>query len=84
VAHGMIVALIFQADWNVFAGKYALYLSQLWIFTNRFILAPQWFIEGTVEQKVESLRVIKIKTLAKAVSDNAILVDGTAMVKLLK
>lgn len=85
VAHGMIVGALFSKLVGIhLPGKYCLYLSQNIKFHKPILIGTDITIEGVVEQKLDALNVIKIKTTAYNAQNNDVLVQGEAMVKLMK
>lgn len=62
-------------------GKRALYLSQSLNFKKPVIAGREILIKGEVLDKLESTRIIKLKTIAYDQKD-AILIEGEALVKI--
>ena len=85
VPHGMIAGAFFSRLVGVYLpGKYALYLSQTLFFKKPMVLGHVVVVSGTVVQKVESAKVLKISTRLSDRESGVILVEGEAMVQLLK
>ncbi len=85
VAHGMIIGALFSRLLGVhLPGKYNLYLSQTLEFHKPIFFGSKILIEGLVEQKVDALKLLKIRTRAILAESGEIAVSGMALVKLLK
>lgn len=85
VAHGMIIGALFSRLVGVhLPGKYNLYLSQTLEFHKPIFFGEILQIEGMVEQKVEALKLLKIRTRAIFAKNGEVAVSGVALVKLLK
>lgn len=85
VVHGMLLSSFFSKLIGMcLPGKYALYLSQSLRFRSPARVGMKIIVRGIVEQIVPSLNTIKIQTEIIDSEKMEVLVDGEAMVKVLK
>ena len=85
LAHGMIIGSLFsRLIGTELPGAYAVYLSQTLQFHEPIFWGTDVIIEGTIEQKIEAFRTIKIITTAVVATDRHMLVSGHALVKVLQ
>lgn len=84
VVHGMLGASLFSRLVGMhLPGRFALYLSQDTLFREPMHIGMTIEVRGTVVQKIDSMRTIKIKTQIMEKESRQVLVDGEALVKLL-
>lgn len=82
VGHGMIVGAWFSRLVGMhLPGRHALYLSQTLTFHAPMLPGTVLCIRGDVTQKVDALRVLKIRTTATASADGVLHVSGEALVR---
>ncbi len=85
VAHGMIGGCLFSKLVGVYLpGEYCLYLSQTLQFKKPIFLGTTVEVSGKVTQKVEAFKTIEIETSIKNIETGERMVEGKALVKLLK
>ena len=83
IVHGMLAGSLFSTLVGMLCpGKKNLYLSQTLNFKKPIYPNSELTIRGTVQQKVDSLKVLVIKT--EAIIKEEIIIDGIAHVKLLQ
>ncbi|MBI2037807.1 MAG: MaoC family dehydratase [Candidatus Magasanikbacteria bacterium] len=85
VAHGMIGGCLFSKLVGVYLpGEYCLYLSQTLQFKKPIFLGTMVEVSGKVTQKVEAFKTIEIETSIKNIETGERMIEGKALVKLLK
>ncbi|HUC01317.1 MAG TPA: MaoC family dehydratase [Candidatus Paceibacterota bacterium] len=85
VSHGMIVGALFSRLIGMYLpGKYSVYLSQTLNFHKPVFVGAEVVIKGEVIHKTDSARSIVIRTIAEDARSGEMMVDGEAMVRLLK
>lgn len=85
VAHGMIAGALFSRLVGVYLpGRYCLYLSQTLQFKKPIRIGASVTVEGVVVQKTEATRTLTLSTVLRGKADGEILVEGRALVRLLK
>ena len=85
VAHGFLGALYFSRLIGMhLPGKFALYLSQQVFFRSPIIIGNTISVRGTILQKVEAMKTVKVKTEIYDQVSQKLLIDGEAMVKVLE
>lgn len=85
IAHGMLGASFFSQLVGVhLPGTYALYLSQNLTFRSPMRIGQTLLVRGTVKQKVDALRVIKLETQVLDQESLLCLIDGEAIIKVLQ
>lgn len=83
ICHGMLAASLFSTLFGmVCPGKRNLYLSQTINFKKPVKIGSELIIRGTVEQKIDSLKILIVKT--EILSNNEIAIDGKAQVQVLE
>ena len=83
IAHGLLSASFFsQLVGMHLPGKNALYLSQQLLFREPVHIGTRVTVCGTVVQKIDAARTIKIQTTVSDASAR-VCIDGEALVKLL-
>ena len=81
IAHGMLTASFFSTLLGMYCpGEKNLYLSQSLNFKAPLKIGEAIKVEGEVLQKVDSTKVISVKTTVYNVSNNSVLVAGEAKV----
>lgn len=84
IAHGMLGgALISRLVGMHLPGKYAVFLSQSLVFRKPILVGMAVKVSGTVIQRIEAVRAIKIQTVLTDIATGEVLTDGEALVKLL-
>ena len=82
ICHGMLVAGLFSTLFGMICpGKRNLYLSQTINFRKPVRIGTELIIKGKVEQKIDSLKVICVKT--EIIANNDIMIDGDAKIRLM-
>lgn len=82
VVYGLLAGSLFSALVGMLCpGEKNLYLSQEMLFRKPVYLNKKLRVEGEITEKIDSIRVIIIKT--KITCDNDILISGTAKVKVI-
>jgi len=82
IAHGMIAGALFSRLIGMhLPGLYSLYLSQQLNFRKPVRIGDTVIVRGTITQRTESVRVLRIRTELIHAASGEILVDGEAMVK---
>ncbi len=85
IAHGFLGASFFSRLIGMHVpGKYALYLSQQVLFRMPIRIGMKVRIQGSVVQKIDAGQAIKVKTQAIDLATGDCLIDGEAIVKVLK
>jgi acyl dehydratase len=85
IAHGMIAGCLFSRLVGVYLpGVYALYLTQTINFKKPIFLETEVEVVGEVLMCVDAFHIVEIKTSIYDKKTRDCLVDGVAMVKLLK
>lgn len=85
IAHGFAGASLFSRLVGMhLPGKYALYLSQNILFKKPMRIGMKLRVEGTVTQKIDLGNAIKVHTRILDAESGDCLVDGEAIVKVLK
>ena len=85
IAHGMIVGALFSRLVGMhLPGKYSLYLSQTLRFRNPIAFDADIIIKGKVIHKSDAHRTVTIHTKAEDPDTGTVLVDGEAIVGILK
>ncbi len=83
ICHGMLTASLFSALFGmVCPGRKNLYLSQTINFKKPVRINSELTIRGIVEQKIDSLKIIFVKT--EILSNNGVVVDGKAKIQLME
>ena len=81
VAHGMLIASLFSTLVGmVCPGKRNLYLQQEINFRKPVFPDTELVVRGTVKEKVESIKLLVIKT--EIIAEDSVLISGQAKVKL--
>ncbi len=84
IAHGMLGASFFSALVGMrLPGLNSVYLSQSLFFRNPIRLNAKAIVRGTIIQKIESMRTVKISTVLLDLETSLPFLDGEALVKLL-
>lgn len=84
VAHGMLGGALFSRLIGMhLPGTHALYLSQSLFFKKPMFLATTVCVSGTVLQKIESVRVVKMTMMILDVGTGDVITEGEALVKVL-
>lgn len=82
ICHGMLVASLFSTLFGmVCPGKKNLYLSQTINFRKPVFMDSEVLVRGTVEKKIDSLKVLFVKT--EIFVGEEIVLDGEAKVQIL-
>lgn len=85
VAHGMIAGMLFSRLVGMeLPGKYAVYLSQKMKFHHPMFAGDQVTVTGTVVLKNDAFHVVAIRTEVVHGSSGKLLVEGEALVRVLK
>ncbi|MBA3733388.1 MaoC family dehydratase [Patescibacteria group bacterium] len=85
IVHGLLTASFFSRLIGMhLPGKYALFLSQTLRFKTPIYIGQKVTVRGKITQKVEALKTVKINTEILDENKVVVLIDGEAMVKLLK
>ncbi len=85
IAHGMIAGTLFSRLVGMaLPGKYAVYLSQTMKFHHPMFAGDEIVVTGTIVMKNDAFHVITIKTEVRHRSSGKLLVDGEALVRVLK
>lgn len=85
IAHGMIAGMFFSRLVGMYLpGRYALYLSQQLNFHKPIYFGTEAVVNGRIVQKIDALRVVRIKTEISGKGTKQLLVSGEAVVKLLE
>lgn len=85
IVHGMLASSFFSQLVGVhLPGKFAVYLSQSLFFRRPIRIGATLVVSGTVVQRIEAVRTIKLATRIVDADTQETLVDGEAMVKLLQ
>lgn len=85
VAHGMLGGALFSQLIGMYLpGTYALYLSQTLNFRKPLYPGTDVTVVGEIIQKVDSLQTLKIRTTIAESATGEVLVDGEALVQVLK
>lgn len=85
VAHGMIGGCLFSRLVGMYLpGKYCLYLSQTLNFKKPIFLGTEVEVSGEVVKKTDAFQTLEIATFIKDAKTEEILIEGKALVKLLK
>lgn len=80
ICHGMLAASLFSTLVGMYCpGENSLYLSQSANFKSPIFYNKKVLVKGTVVEKYDSVQVIKMRM--QILSDNKVLVDGEAKVK---
>ncbi len=83
ICQGMLVASLFSTLFGmVCPGKKNLYLSQTLNFKKPVKLDSELIVRGTVEQKIDSIKIIFVKT--EILVSSEIAVDGKAKIQLME
>jgi len=84
VAHGMLGGSLFSRLIGMhLPGLKSLYLSQSLFFRKPIYLGTTVIVSGTIVQKIESMKTVKIETVIRDSKIGDILTDGEAIVKVL-
>lgn len=84
VAHGMLGGALFSRLVGMhLPGKHSLYLSQSLFFRKPITPDTKVIVSGTVIQKIDAAKTLKIKTVITSPETGEVLTDGEAMVKVL-
>lgn len=84
VAHGMLGGALFSRLVGMhLPGAYSIYLSQSLFFRKPIYLGTTVIVSGTVLQKIESMKTVKIATAVRDATTGDVYTDGEAMVKIL-
>lgn len=82
ICHGMLVASLFSALFGMICpGKKNLYLSQTLNFKKPVFIDSELTIKGIVEQKIDSLKIILVKT--EILVNREVVLDGKAKIQLM-
>lgn len=85
VAHGMIGGALFsRLIGMVLPGKYALFLEQTVQFKKPVYIGTNVIISGVVTKKVEAFQVIELQLMMKDRNTGDTLIEGKALVKVLR
>jgi 3-hydroxybutyryl-CoA dehydratase len=85
VAHGMIAGALFSRLVGMeMPGKYSLYLSQKINFHHPIFSGQKVVVSGEVLQKTDALKVVIIRTTIRHEAGGELLVDGEALVRILR
>lgn len=85
IAHGMIGGCLFSRLVGMYLpGKYCLYLSQTMNFKKPIFLGTEVEVFGEVVKKTDAFQTIEVNTLIRGIRTGEILIEGKALVKLLK
>lgn len=85
VAHGMIGGCLFSRLVGMYLpGKYCLYLSQSLNFKKPIFLGTEVEVNGEVLSKTDAFQTLEIATFIKDAKTAEVLIEGKALVKLLK
>ena len=84
VAHGMVGGALFSRLVGMhLPGTHALYLSQSLFFRRPIRIGTTIIVSGTVVQKIDSMKTVKLSTVVTDSGTGEVLTDGEAMVKVL-
>jgi len=80
IVHGMLLASFFSKIVGIYFGDFY-YLAQTLEFRHPAFIGDNILIEGIVESKSESTKIIQLKTIIRI--QNKILINGQAKIQLL-
>lgn len=84
VAHGLLGGALFSRLVGMYLpGTYSLYLSQSLFFRRPILIGTTIIVSGTVVQKIDSMKTLKMSTILTDSETGKVLTDGEAMVKVL-
>lgn len=82
IVHGMLAGSLFSTLVGMYClGENNLYLTQTLNFVKPIFLGDKVLVRGTVKNKIDSVRMIYLKT--EILRDNTVVVTGDAKVKVL-
>ena len=85
VAHGMIGGGVFSKLAGIYLpGKYCLYLSQSLNFKKPIFLETEVEVSGEVVKKTDAFKTLEINTFIRDAQTGESLIEGKALVKLLR